>query len=220
MNEIANLCERLGVDVENVRRGIGSDSRIGYSFLYPGCGYGGSCFPKDVKALIHMARSSDFEPLMLNAIDERNAIQKMRLFQKISRRFGEGLADLRIALWGLAFKPGTDDLREAPSLVLLNKLLQAGARVTAYDPVAMPAARAYLPAQWFDSGQLTLAEHQYHALQDVDALALVTEWKPFRYPDYEVMKKAMRRPIIFDGRNQYDPRELHDLGFEYFGIGR
>jgi len=220
MNEIANLCERLGVDVENVRKGIGSDSRIGYSFIYPGCGYGGSCFPKDVKALIHMARSSDFEPLMLNAIDERNAIQKMRLFQKISRRFGEGLADLRIAVWGLAFKPGTDDLREAPSLVLLNKLLQAGARVTAYDPVAMPAARAYLPAQWFDSGQLTLAEHQYHALQDVDALALVTEWKPFRYPDYDVMKKAMRRPIIFDGRNQYDPRELHDLGFEHFGIGR
>jgi len=220
MNEIASLCERLGVDVENVRKGIGSDSRIGYSFIYPGCGYGGSCFPKDVKALIHVARSHDFEPLILRAVEARNALQKRRLFEKIAERFGPDLSKMTFGVWGLAFKPGTNDMREAPSQVLLEQLIAAGARVKAYDPVAMGVARQVLPASWFERGQLVLAEHQYDALAGVEALALVTEWKPFRYPDYAVMKKAMRRAVIFDGRNQYDPRELRELGFEYFGIGR
>jgi UDPglucose 6-dehydrogenase len=220
MNEIANLCERVGVDVESVRKGIGSDNRIGYSFIYPGCGYGGSCFPKDVKALIHIAESCDYEPLMLRAVEERNALQKNRLYEKIVARFGADLSGVRVGVWGLAFKPGTDDMREAPSQVLLRQLIEAGARVVAYDPVAMEAARACLPAAWFRSGRLVLAEHQYEALSAVDALALLTEWKPFRYPDYAVMKKTMKRAIIFDGRNQYDPHELRELGFEYFGIGR
>jgi UDPglucose 6-dehydrogenase len=220
MNEIANLCERVGVDVENVRKGIGSDSRIGYSFIYPGCGYGGSCFPKDVKALIQVAQSCEYEPVLLHAIEKRNALQKERLFEKIVARFGADLSRMRFALWGLAFKPGTDDMREAPSRILLHQLIGAGAHVIAYDPAAMDAARACLPPAWFGSRRLVLAEHQYEALSGTDALALVTEWKPFRYPDYAVMKRAMKRPVIFDGRNQYDPCELRELGFEYFGIGR
>jgi len=220
MNEIAAICERLGVDVENVRKGIGSDNRIGYSFIYPGCGYGGSCFPKDMKALIHVAKNCDVDPLILNAVEMRNALQKRRLFEKIVHRFGADLSGATFGVWGLAFKPGTDDIREAPSEVLLRDLIASGARVLAYDPEAMHVARRTLPSVWFDEGRLVLAEHQYDALMGVDALALVTEWKPFRYPDYGVMKKHMKRPIIFDGRNQYDPRELRSLGFEYFGIGR
>ena len=220
MNEIANLCERAGVDVENVRKGIGSDSRIGYSFIYPGCGYGGSCFPKDVRALEHTARGHGVEPLILGAVETRNEAQKRRLFEKIAARFGADLRGLAFGVWGLAFKPGTDDLREAPSLVLLRQLLDAGAGVKAYDPVAMPAARRELPASWFDSGRLTLVEHQYDALDDVVALALVTEWKPFRYPDFGVVKQRMKQPVIFDGRNLYDPAELRRMGFEYSGIGR
>ena len=220
MNEIAALCERLGVDVENVRKGIGSDTRIGYSFIYPGCGYGGSCFPKDVKALIHVAKSSDFEPFILSAVEHRNNLQKQRLYEKIVHRFGPDLSGATFAVWGLAFKPGTDDMREAPSEVLLRHLIASGAKVSAYDPEAMEVARRSLPGAWFDEGRLTLATHQYDALMGADALVLVTEWKPFRYPDYGVMKKNMKRPIIFDGRNQYDPHELRSLGFEYFGIGR
>jgi len=220
MNEIANLCERAGVDVENVRKGIGSDSRIGYSFIYPGCGYGGSCFPKDVRALEHTARGYGIEPMILTAVEARNEAQKRRLFEKITARFGADLTGLTFGVWGLAFKPGTDDMREAPSVVLLQQLIAAGAAVKAYDPVAMEAARLALPAQWFESGQVTLAAHQYDALDDVAALVLVTEWKPFRYPDFGVVKKRMKRPIIFDGRNLYDPAELRRLNFEYFGIGR
>ena len=220
MNEVANLCERAGVDVENVRKGIGSDSRIGYSFIYPGCGYGGSCFPKDVRALVHTAREYGVEPMILNAVEARNEAQKQRLFEKITARFGADLDGLAFGLWGLAFKPGTDDMREAPSVVLLQQLIAAGARVKAYDPVAIDAARRVLPAQWFDSGRLTCVEHQYDALDDVSALVLVTEWKPFRYPDFGVVKKRMKQPIIFDGRNLYDPAELRALGFEYSGIGR
>ena len=220
MNEIANLCERAGVDVENVRKGIGSDNRIGYSFIYPGCGYGGSCFPKDVRALVHTAREFGLDPMILAAVEARNDMQKQRLFEKITTRFGSDLAGMDFGIWGLAFKPGTDDMREAPSAVLLEQLIGAGARVKAYDPVAMAAARRSMPAQWFESGQLTLAEHQYDALDNVAALALVTEWKPFRYPDFGVMKNRMRKPVVFDGRNLYDPDELRGLGFEYFGIGR
>jgi UDPglucose 6-dehydrogenase len=220
INEIANLCDLLGVDVENVRRGIGSDSRIGYSFIYPGCGFGGSCFPKDVSALVHLAESCEFEPKVLRSVVERNRCQQRVLFDKIIRRFGADLSKLTIGLWGLAFKPGTDDLREAPSLVLLHDLIGAGARVKAYDPVAMDAARKILPQAWFDNCDLVLADHQYDALKGADALALVTEWKPFRTPDFRAMKKIMQQPIIFDGRNQYDPTQMREEGFEYEGIGR
>jgi UDPglucose 6-dehydrogenase len=220
MNEIANICERLGVDVENVRKGIGSDRRIGYSFIYPGCGYGGSCFPKDVRALVHTARENGVEPMILVSVEARNNAQKLRLFERITARFGHDLRGVVIGLWGLAFKPGTDDMREAPSVVLLQQLIQAGATVKAYDPVALDTAQRVLPADWYKSGRLTLAEHQYDALDGVAALALVTEWKPFRYPDFGVVKKRMKQAVIFDGRNLYDPIELRGLGFEYFGIGR
>ena len=220
MNEIAALCERLGVDVEKVRGGIGSDSRIGHAFLYPGCGYGGSCFPKDVKALVHMAEASGVAPLVMRAVEARNQAQKQRLFEKISQRFHDGLAGRIIALWGLAFKPGTDDLREAPALALIERLLDAGARVRAYDPVAMPHARAALPRAYQHSEKLELVDEQYQAPDGADALVLVTEWKPFRNPDFQALKKIMRLPVVFDGRNQYDPRGVRAAGFEYFGIGR
>lgn len=220
MNEMAILCERMGVDVENVRMGIGSDSRIGSAFIYPGCGYGGSCFPKDVKALVKMAESNGVDPLVLRAVEERNHHQKQVLPDKVFKKFGKDLSNVRIAVWGLSFKPGTDDMREASSLVLLEKLIANNATVCAYDPVAMPAAKKLLPTDWFDSGKLFLAEHQYEALQDADALVLVTEWKPFCYPDLSAIKKLMRSHVIFDGRNQYDPRQMKEAGFEYDGIGR
>jgi UDPglucose 6-dehydrogenase len=220
MNEIANLCERMGVDVENVRQGIGSDSRIGYSFIYPGAGYGGSCFPKDVKALIRMARDHEFEPKLLNAVEARNEAQKHVLFEKITRRFGARLKGRTFGLWGLSFKPGTDDMREASSVVLLHELIGAGAMIKAYDPVAMAAARRELPAAWFNSGQLKLVDEQYSALDGTDAMVLVTEWKPFRHPDFSRIRKIMKNPVIFDGRNQYDPVLLREAGFEYSGIGR
>lgn len=220
MNEIANLCERLGVDVENVRRGIGSDSRIGTSFIYPGCGYGGSCLPKDVSALVHMAEAQGVVPQLLRAVETRNQSQKRRLFEKIRDRFGAKLGSSTIGIWGLAFKPGTDDVRESPALVLIESLVEAGAKVKAYDPIASEGARHAMPPAWFQSGKVALAEHQYDALKGADALALVTEWKPFRNPDFETMKRVMRMPIIFDGRNQYDPGQVRGLGFEYFGIGR
>jgi len=220
MNEIAALCDSLGADVESVRLGIGSDSRIGYSFIYPGCGYGGSCFPKDVKALIHMAEKARIEPMILGSVHRRNERQKTVLFDKITARFGADLSGLAIGLWGLAFKPGTDDMREAPSVVLLHQLVAAGARVQAYDPEAMEVAKAELPRAWFENGTLQLVRHQYEALEGVDALVLVTEWKPFRHPDFSAMKKMMKQPVVFDGRNQYDPMKLKGEGFEYFGIGR
>ncbi len=220
INEIANLCDRMGVDVENVRNGIGSDSRIGYSFIYPGCGYGGSCFPKDVKALVHMAEEHDFVPTVLRAVEARNADQKRVLFDKIDAHYNGKLSGLTFGLWGLAFKPGTDDMREASSKVLLQALIAAGAKVKAYDPVAMPTAKAELPATWLNDKSVVLAENQYDALKGVDAMVLVTEWKPFRYPDFDLMKKIMKTPVIFDGRNQYDPKGLRNAGFDYQGIGR
>jgi UDPglucose 6-dehydrogenase len=221
MNEIANLCDRMGVDVENVRTGIGSDSRIGYSFLYPGCGYGGSCFPKDVKALIHMAATHDVHPRVLAAVEARNEEQKGYLFGKIAAHYGPHLDGRVFGLWGLAFKPGTDDMREAPSRVLLRQLIDAGARVRAYDPVAMDVAREELPAQWFTDGLLTLVDQQYGALEGADALALVTEWRPFRHPDFNAMRRLMRpNPVIFDGRNQYQPENMKQDGFVYYGVGR
>ena len=220
MNEIAGLCERFGVDVENVRLGIGSDSRIGYSFIYPGCGYGGSCFPKDVKALVRMAEEQNFEPVVLQAVEDRNEAQKHVLHEKIVRRFGDKLTGKTFGVWGLAFKPGTDDMREASVIVLLEALIKFGARVRAHDPVAMEVARRELPAAWFSSGSVELVEDQYEAVRGVDALALVTEWKPFRHPDFERMRTLMKSPVVFDGRNQYDPAHMREIRFEYHGIGR
>lgn len=220
MNEIANLCERLGVDVENVRLGIGSDSRIGYSFIYPGAGYGGSCFPKDVKALIHAAQTTGFEPRVLEAVEKRNEIQKRRLFEKVTARLTDDLRDVTLGVWGLAFKPGTDDMREAPSIVFLRAAIEAGAQIRAYDPVAMETAKQVLPAAWFSSEAMILCDNQYDAIRNVDALVLVTEWKPFRYPDFAAMKRSMKRPLIFDGRNLYEPKQMQQEGFEYLAIGR
>ncbi|MEH6552154.1 MAG: UDP-glucose/GDP-mannose dehydrogenase family protein [Pseudomonadales bacterium] len=220
MNEIADLCDQLDVDVEQVRLGIGSDNRIGFSFIYPGAGYGGSCFPKDVKAVISMARDAGADASVLSAVEHRNQLQKHRLFEKISDRFDGDFEDKTIAVWGLSFKPGTDDMREAPSVVLITALLQAGAKVVAYDPVAIEAAREYFDEQWFSSGALTFVSYQYDALKQVDALALMTEWKRFRQPDFPAMLELMSEPLIFDGRNQFEPEMLAELGFEYFAIGR
>lgn len=220
MNEIAALCERLDVDVENVRLGIGSDERIGYHFIYPGCGYGGSCFPKDVKALLRMADENDMDAMVLDAVERRNDLQKHRLFEKITAKFGNDLSGLTFALWGLAFKPGTDDMREAPSLVLIRELIAAGARVQAHDPVAIETAQREMNAAWLEEGKITFYEHQYDVLAGADALVLVTEWKPFRKPDFERIGNTLKAKVIFDGRNQYNPRELFDLGFDYTGIGR
>jgi UDPglucose 6-dehydrogenase len=220
MNEVANLCDRMGVDVEKVRVGIGSDARIGYSFIYPGCGYGGSCFPKDVKALVSMAKENGLEPLVLNAVEARNYEQKRYLSRKIEAHFGNDLSGKTFALWGLAFKPKTDDMREASSIVLLEYLLENGAKVRAYDPVAMEVARRELPKAWFDSGRLEFVNHQYDALMGADALVLVTEWKAFRTPDFSFMEEVMKGKVIFDGRNVFDPEKVRKLGFAYYGVGR
>ncbi len=220
MNEIANLCDRLGVDVEHVRKGIGSDSRIGYSFIYPGCGYGGSCFPKDVKALVYAAEQVEFQADMLQAVEARNASQKQQLFNKINRYFNGDLQGKQIGVWGLAFKPGTDDMREAPSIVLIKSLIEAGATVQAFDPIASETAALEFPAEWLEDGRLQILPYQYDVLKQADALALVTEWKRFRQPDFEAMKELMNQAVIFDGRNQYEPDYLAELGFDYVGIGR
>jgi UDPglucose 6-dehydrogenase len=220
MNEMASLCEKVGVDVENVRRGIGSDSRIGHAFLYPGCGYGGSCFPKDMRALAHMAAQSGVDAGILRAAEARNRTQKNRLFEKIHAHFSGRLAGKVIGIWGLAFKPGTDDLREAPALTLIERLLDANAGVRAYDPVAMDNARRSLPSAWLRSDKFELVDRQYDAPAGADALALVTEWKPFRRPDFAALRRLMTAPVIFDGRNQYDPIQVRAAGFQYVGIGR
>jgi UDPglucose 6-dehydrogenase len=225
MNEIANLAEKLDVDIEHVRMGMGADSRIGFSYIYPGCGYGGSFFPNDVKTLINMGKEHGYTANILHAIDNRNESQKQRLFEKVSDRFGSDLTGKTIAVWGLAFKPGTDDLRQAPSLVLIESLLKAGAKICAYDPVAMDNAREYFTNTHRDNnplidGRITLVDHQYDALKDADAMVLVTEWKPFRQPDFNAMKRLMKNLVIIDGRNQYDPETLKSEGFEYSGIGR
>jgi UDPglucose 6-dehydrogenase len=220
MNEISNICERLGVDVENVRKGIGSDSRIGYSFIYPGCGYGGSCFPKDVKALIQTSKDMGFVPELLNAVENRNNLQKQVLSEKIIKRFGKDLSGKTFCMWGLSFKPGTDDMRESSSSVILKELMDAGATVKAFDPVAMDQARKEFPDEWLAGDRFKLDPNQYQAIENTDALILVTEWKTFRQPDFKLMAGAMRQQIIFDGRNQYDPNEVKEAGFEYHGIGR
>lgn len=220
MNEIATLCDHLNVDVEQVRRGIGSDARIGTSSIYPGCGYGGSCFPKDIQALIHIAQEHDFSPLILKAVEDRNKTQKQYLFQKIKAHYNHDVKGKKFAIWGLAFKPETDDLREASSQVLLNTLFEAGASAIAYDPVAMPNAQKEFPSSWFESGQLRFVEHHYDTLPGVDALILITEWKLFRTLDLECMSITMNSKVIFDGRNQFDPHVLSKAGFQYFSVGR
>jgi UDPglucose 6-dehydrogenase len=220
MNEIASLCDRLDVDVENVRLGIGSDQRIGYHFIYAGCGYGGSCFPKDVKALINIAHKIDFEPKLLTAVEARNELQKHSLFEKINTHFNGDLAGRTFCVWGLAFKPGTDDMREAPSIVLINSLIKAGAKVRAFDPVATETAPREFPESYFKDGVLEITEGQYEAAIDADALLLVTEWKPFRRPDFKALKKLLKQPLVFDGRNQYDPAQIKRDGFDYYGMGR
>ncbi|UTW07867.1 UDP-glucose dehydrogenase family protein [Pseudomonas benzenivorans] len=219
INEMAGLCARLDVDIEEVRRGIGSDSRIGTHFIYAGCGYGGSCFPKDVRALIRTAEQEGLEPGILRAVEARNALQKTWLFQLLREHFSGHLQGRVVALWGMAFKPGTDDLREAPSLVLLDALLAAGATVQACDPVATAGVAARY-GQAVASGQLRLSESPYSVVEGADALVLVTEWKQFRQPDFTRVRALMRMPVVFDGRNIYDGRQLAELGFLYRGIGR
>ncbi|HEY0179499.1 MAG TPA: UDP-glucose/GDP-mannose dehydrogenase family protein [Dokdonella sp.] len=216
MNEIANIAEQVGADVEHVRRGIGADPRIGYHFIYPGAGYGGSCFPKDVKALEHTARTHAYEPHLLNAVERVNAAQKRKLFALIERHFGADLRGRTIALWGLAFKPNTDDMREAPSRTLIEQLWGAGARVRAYDPEAAgEAARIY-----GERADLVLCDKPYDALDGADGLAIVTEWKAFRSPDFERIRKQLKEPVVFDGRNLYEPKSVEAAGVAYYGIGR
>ena len=216
MNELANLAESLGADIESVRQGIGSDPRIGYHFLYPGCGYGGSCFPKDVKALIQIGKNNGHDLKVLNAVEAANDMQKHVISAKIKQHFGNDLAGKHFALWGLAFKPNTDDMREAPSRELIHDLLAAGATVTAYDPVAMHETQRIFK----DETRLTLADNPMAALNGADALAVVTEWKEFRSPDFASIKQKLKTPIIFDGRNLYDPKMMKAAGLDYRAIGR
>jgi UDPglucose 6-dehydrogenase len=216
MNELANLAERLGADIEKVRVGIGSDPRIGYHFIYPGCGYGGSCFPKDVKALERTARDVDYSAQLLKAVEDVNDRQKQRLFDKIDAHFGGDLRGKTFALWGLAFKPNTDDMREAPSRVVMESLWAAGAKVRAFDPVAMDeAARIYGTRP-----DLTLCEKLDETLTAADALVIVTEWNVFRSPDFERIKTSLSTPVVFDGRNLYNPSMMKSLGITYYAIGR
>jgi UDPglucose 6-dehydrogenase len=216
MNELANLAEGLGADIEQVRIGIGSDARIGYHFLYAGCGYGGSCFPKDLAALTRMAAEQGGELRILNAVRDVNASQKERLIEKITTSFGEDLCGMRFALWGLAFKPNTDDMREAPSVSLVNGLLARGATVCAYDPVAVAEGRRLYEHE----PRMSFAETMLMALDAADALVIVTEWKEFRSPDFDEIKKRLKRPVVFDGRNLYEPALVRIFGLEYHGIGR
>ena len=216
MNEMALLAERLGADIEQVRHGIGSDPRVGFSFLYAGCGYGGSCFPKDVQAVIRTADQAGQRLHVLTAVEEANERQKQVLVEKIVRRFGENLDGRRFALWGLAFKPNTDDMREAPSRVIVAELLRRGATVVGYDPVAVHEARR----AFGEPAGLSFADNAMSALQDADALVIVTEWKEFRSPDFADIRAALRQPVIFDGRNLYEPELPEAAGIEYHAIGR
>jgi len=214
INEISNICEKVGADVNQVRNGIGSDSRIGYKFIYPGCGYGGSCFPKDVKALINISKENNYLPKLISAVEDVNFNQKKILFKKVVSHFGENLKDKKIAIWGLSFKPETDDMREAPSIPLINSLIEAGAEVNAYDPQAINEAKFYLKnldVKYFDN--------KYNALENVDALILVTEWKEFRSPDFKRILKLMNTNVFIDGRNQFNYDQMKEQGFNYSQIG-
>lgn len=214
MNDMANLCEIIGADVNMVRKGIGSDTRIGSSFLYAGCGYGGSCFPKDVKALIRTAAEHGYPMRILKAVEEVNEEQKTLLFRKLSAHFGGNLQGRRVAMWGLAFKPETDDMREAPSLVLIDRLLEAGCQITAYDPVAMPEARRRI------GDRIAYANNIYETVEGADVLMVVTEWKEFRLPAWARIRSLMKTPLILDGRNIYNIAEIEEAGFTYHCIGR
>lgn len=213
MNDIANMCEIVGADVNMVRKGIGADARIGSKFLYAGCGYGGSCFPKDVKALINTADKLGYDMKILKAVEEVNEFQKNILFDKLMKYYNGDIKGKTIAVWGLAFKPKTDDMREAPSLVIIDQILKAGGKVRAYDPVAIEEAKHHV------GDSITYAKDIYDATLDADAIIMVTEWNEFRLPTWEVIKKTMRKPVVFDGRNIYNKQEMNDAGFDYFGIG-
>ena len=217
MNEIANICEKIGADANQVRLGIGSDKRIGYSFIYPGVGYGGSCFPKDVKALTKIAKENCYEAQLINAVEKVNDAQKLVITQKIANRFGENLTGYTFGIWGLAFKPGTDDMREAPSIYVIKELVSRGAHIKAYDPKAIDEAKEY----YLKGVQnIHYVDSKYEVLKNADALVLLTEWKEFRIPDFKEIKRQLKNPIIFDGRNQYNTFNLVDKGFEYFQIGK
>jgi UDPglucose 6-dehydrogenase len=216
MNEMALLAERLGADIESVRKGIGSDPRIGYHFLYPGVGYGGSCFPKDVKAILKSANDVGLDLKVIDAVEAANERQKGVMLDKITQRFGASLADKRFALWGLAFKPNTDDMREAPSRVMIEGLIARGATVAAFDPVAMDEAKHIYAGE----PSVSFAASAEAALAGAEALVIVTEWKTFRSPDFAAVMAALKQPVVFDGRNLYEPNAMKKLGFEYYGIGR
>ena len=216
MNEIANICERVGADANQVRIGIGSDKRIGYHFIYPGVGYGGACFPKDIRALQKVAEAHNYQPKIIKAVEQVNNEQKFVIAQKIIKRFGEDLTGFTFSLWGLAFKPGTDDMREAPAIYVLKELSKRGAKIKAYDPKAIEEAKEFYLK---DVKNIEYFESKYEVLKDTDALILLTEWKEFRSPDFKEIQTQLKSPIIFDGRNQYNAFHLEDKGFEYFQIG-
>ncbi|WP_139956358.1 UDP-glucose dehydrogenase family protein [Flavicella sediminum] len=217
MNEIANICEKVGADANQVRIGIGSDARIGYSFIYPGAGYGGSCFPKDVKALKKIAEENGYKAELITSVENVNDAQKLVIAQKIVKKFGEDLSGLTFALWGLAFKPGTDDMREAPAIYIVKELVKRGAKIQAYDPKAIEEAKeCYLNGV----ENIKYFESKYDVLKGSDALILLTEWKEFRSPDFEEIKQQLKLPVIFDGRNQYNAFNLEEKGFEYYQIGK
>lgn len=217
MNEIANICEKVGADANQVRIGIGSDSRIGYGFIYPGCGYGGSCFPKDVKALKKIASKYHYDAKLITSVEEVNDAQKLVIANKVIKRFGENLKGLTFGLWGLAFKPGTDDMREAPSLYVIKELVKKGAKIQAYDPKAIEEAKDFY-LKGFEN--VSYVNSKYEALENADAMILLTEWKEFRSPDFDEIKKQLKTPVIFDGRNQYNIFNLAEKGFEYYQIGK
>ena len=220
INEIAHICDKLNIDIELIRKGMGSDSRIGYSFIYPGVGYGGSCFPKDINAIIKTAKDVKIDPFILNAVVKRNNVQKDRIFKYITKKFGSNLTGKIFTIWGLSFKPDTTDMREAPSINIINSIITAGGLVQAFDPVANNEAANYFSPELFNDKKIQLFHNNYSALENSNALILMTEWKMFRNPSISKMKEKMKDFYIFDGRNQYDPKFMKKNGFEYKGIGR
>lgn len=216
MNEMANICDKIGANIDQVRKGMGSDSRIGHSFLYPGCGYGGSCFPKDVTALIKTAVDNGLDPVLLKSVEQVNHSQKNYLANKIKTVFGEDLSGLTFAIWGLAFKPETDDMREAPSIITIKTLLDAGAKINVYDPKAMDVAREF----YFKDLDINYFDDKYSVLKDADAIVLITEWKEFRSPDFDKIKSLLKSNVMFDGRNQYKNSSMEKIGFKYYAVGK
>ena len=214
MNEIATLCEKVGADIEMIRKGMAADSRIGPAFLFAGLGFGGSCFPKDIRALVHTGSEHKHDMKILQAVDEINRGQAVRFVERIRAHFQDNVRDKRFGVWGLAFKPATNDMRDAPSIPIIESLLAAGANIVAYDPVAMEEAKRIF------GGRISLATNNYNCLEGADALLLITEWQAFRNPNFERMKSMMRQPLIFDGRNIYDPQQVREIGFTYYSIGR